>query len=273
MLILFIACTASVPESLMETTPSPVVSTSKVDVRMQFEPLPWPKEGRVLEMPVPLEKCLNQLPSCQCFDAENRICVAQFVSEISEIPHLMMERIRETSWQEGCPIPLEDLRLLRVLHWTEKQEIQWGEMILTHRIVSEAEAVFRQIYQNQFPIHSMKPALHYAGSDDESMEDNNTSAFNCRKVKGSNRWSEHSYGEAIDINPVWNPWVKGSRFYPKNAEQYIARDQQVLGMINEGDAIIAIFEQYGWQWGSQKAGIRDYQHFSRKDHTEVYGDK
>ena len=109
----------------------------------------------------------------------------------------------------------------------------------------------------------MKPAYHYDGSDDDSMADNNSSAFNCRKVGASNKWSEHSYGQAIDINPLWNPWVKGSTILPKSGAKFAERDQKLPGMVYENDPIVLIFERYGWQWGSQKSGINDYQHFTR----------
>jgi hypothetical protein len=49
----------------------------------------------------------------------------------------------------------------------------------------------------------------YSGDDDRSMAANNTSAFNCRKVAGTSKWSEHAYGRAIDVNPVQNPTSPG----------------------------------------------------------------
>ena len=101
------------------------------------------------------------------------------------------------------------------------------------------------------------------------MADNNTSAFNCRKVRGTNFWSEHAYGEAIDINPLWNPWVKGTKVLPKNSQKFVERIARP-GVMTEGSEVISVFEKQGWQWGSQKTGIKDYQHFSRFDHITVY---
>jgi hypothetical protein len=42
----------------------------------------------------------------------------------------------------------------------------------------------------------------YGGSDFRSIEADNTSAFNCRLVDGTTRYSEHAYGRAIDVNPI-----------------------------------------------------------------------
>ena len=266
MLFFLLACQLS-PQ------PQPQIPSEQPFVeRSQFAPLPWPKEGVLLKASLSLEACLDTVPSCQCWMGKDlkEQCAPQYVYEILEIPHLMSESMRQHTWTEACPVPLEDLRLLRMIHWTESGAVQWGEIILTKRVVADAAAIFEDIYQHRFPIHSLKPAWEYRGNDEDSMADNNSSAFNCRKVKGSLRWSEHSFGESIDINPLWNPWVRGERIYPKNSGQFVSRTPPIEGMINEGDPIISIFEQHGWRWGSQKTGVRDYQHFSRADHETVY---
>ena len=266
MLLFILACQSSSPQQ-----PEPLSDNVVVEMP-KYEPLPWPKEGVLLKEPVNLEACLDRVPSCQCWMGTElkEECGPQYIYEILELPHLMSESMRQHTWTEECPTSLEDLRLLRMLHWTETGSVQWGEVVLTKRVVTEAAAIFQDLYLQRFPIHSLKPAVEYRGSDENSMADNNSSSFNCRKVKGSSRWSEHSFGEAIDINPLWNPWVKGDRIYPKNAGQFVSRATKIPGMINEGDLIVEIFEQHGWRWGSQKPGVKDYQHFSRADHEMVY---
>ena len=47
------------------------------------------------------------------------------------------------------------------------------------------------------------------------MRADNTSAFNCRYVAGTTRWSQHAYGRAIDLNPVENPYVSGHHVSPR----------------------------------------------------------
>ena len=54
----------------------------------------------------------------------------------------------------------------------------------------------------------MRLVSDYGGNDDRSMAANNTSAYNCRPVAGTARWSDHAYGTAIDINPVQNPYLR-----------------------------------------------------------------
>ena len=69
--------------------------------------------------------------------------------------------------------------------------------------------VFRDLYAARFPIRRMVPVDAYGGSDFRSIEADNTSAFNCRFVEGTTRWSNHAYGRAIDVNPIENPYVSG----------------------------------------------------------------
>ena len=56
----------------------------------------------------------------------------------------------------------------------------------------------------------MKLIDAYGADDHRSMNADNTSAFNCRFVAGTSRWSQHAYGRAIDLNPIENPYVSGS---------------------------------------------------------------
>lgn len=246
--------------------PKPVVE--------KFVPPQMPNAGLVLSKEMPLHECLQVLPSCQCQSSQGEgisKCTAQFVSEILELSSDLQNRIQENIWQSDCPIPLEKLRLLRVLHWTDKDTVEWGELILAERVVKDAVLVFQELYNSHFVFHSLKPAYYYKGDNDESMRDNNTSSFNCRKATTGADWSEPSYGEAINVNPLWNPWVKGNSVYPKEGSVFQNRAQKIPGMINEGDGIIDIFKKYGWGWGSSKSGVQDYAHFYRFDHDEVHG--
>lgn len=268
--MIFSIILACQPETIV-VRESSVPSVKPVAPVVHYEELPWPMEGVVANGLQPLSDCLDKVPSCSCIQgSDQQSCFPQFLAEIKTLPHLMRESMMDVTWSEDCPVSMDDLRLVRVLHWTETGQVQWGELIVTQRVSDNVRRVFESLYQQRFPIHSLKLAYQYDGSDEESMADNNTSAFNCRKVRGTNNWSEHSYGEALDINPLWNPWVKGAKVLPKNATRFVDRTMVVPGMINDGDAIIEVLRGEGWQWGSQKNGIRDYQHFSRVDHDETY---
>ncbi len=101
----------------------------------------------------------------------------------------------------------------------------------------------------------------FGGSDDASMAADNTSAFNCRPVTGGGGFSEHSYGTAIDLNPVQNPYVSGDLVLPEPGRGYLDRAPG-SGVIRAGDPTVATFAASGWTWGGTWSGPVDYQHFS-----------
>ena len=121
---------------------------------------------------------------------------------------------------------------------------------------------FEDIYNARFVIERMERVEAYGASDRKSMLANNTSAFNCRPVSGTSTWSQHSYGGAIDINPFWNPWVKGTRVDPKEAVDFVDRTNVRPGMITQGDAVVTAFTSRGWGWGGNWRSLKDYQHMS-----------
>src|ERR671924_667618 len=109
--------------------------------------------------------------------------------------------------------------------------------------------VFEKLFYAGFPIRRMRLIDAYGASDDRSMDANNTSAFNCRFVAGTTRWSMHAYGKAIDINPVQNPYVSGNHVSPDAGERYVDRSLDAKGMIHAGDRVVRAFARAGWEWG------------------------
>jgi hypothetical protein len=118
------------------------------------------------------------------------------------------------------------------------------------------------LFEAGFPIDRMEPVDVYDGDDDLSMAANNTSAFNCRAVTGGSRWSEHSYGMAIDVNPLVNPYVTGGIVLPPEGAEFADRSLDTQGMIHDGDVVVTAFGDHGWHWGGYWSSPKDYQHFS-----------
>ena len=166
------------------------------------------------------------------------------------------------TWREGCPVGLGDLRLLTVPHHDMQGATQQGRLIVA---ADHAEALldaFARIYAAGFPIARMQPAYVYGGSDDASMADDNTSAFNCRRITGGSSFSQHSYGHAVDINTVENPYVRGGRVLPPAGQPFADRALVRPGMITADGPVVAAFRDIGWRWGGHWRSLKDYQHFS-----------
>ncbi len=167
-----------------------------------------------------------------------------------------------TSWREDCPVGLADLRRMRVPHHDLAGEVVEGELIVHHAAVESLVQVFGRLFDAGFPIESMRPITEFDGDDNRSMAANNSSAFNCRVIEGTSRWSEHAYGMAIDINPLINPWVRGSQVDPPGGADYLDRTGEIPGLITAEGVVVAAFAEVGWGWGGDWTNSLDYQHFS-----------
>jgi hypothetical protein len=175
--------------------------------------------------------------------------------------------VRETmtgvSWREGCPVGLDDLRIVRARYLGFDGRAHMGRIVVHRDVATDVVAVLRRLYAARFPIRRMVPVDAYGGSDFRSIEADNTSAFNCRYVDGTTRWSEHAYGRAIDLNPIENPYVTsgGTTSHPAS-RPYLRRAPYRPGMAVEGGTVVRAFDAVGWGWGGRWSGDRDYQHFS-----------
>jgi hypothetical protein len=179
----------------------------------------------------------------------------------SDVPH---------SYRAGCPVGPTRLRMLRINHWGYDGRIKRGAIVLRNGEVRAVTKVLKAAFAREFPIRKMRPTDHfYAGgrrtpsaSDKAAMRAGNTSAFNCRPVTGNPyRVSQHSYGNAVDINTIENPYVTRSRVYPAGSRRYLDRSPYRRGMVVEGGVVHKRFRALGWAWGG-RWGHPDYQHFS-----------
>ncbi len=163
------------------------------------------------------------------------------------------------SYRTGCPVGPSQLRTVSVSHWGFDGKPRVGRIVVAKRLAPRVLAVFRTLWEAKFPIRRLQPVSAYRGSDDASMAADNTSGFNCRFVGGTSRWSMHAYGEAIDVNPVENPYVRGSTVSPPAGRAYLDRSRYRPGMAVRGGVLVRAFAAAGWRWG---ASFGDYQHFS-----------
>jgi hypothetical protein len=167
------------------------------------------------------------------------------------------------SWRAGCPVGLDDLRVVRARYVGMDGRAHTGRIVVHRDVAAQVVAVLRRLYAARFPIRRMVPVDAYGGSDFRSIEADNTSAFNCRYVDGTSRWSEHAYGRAIDLNPIENPYVtSGGTTSHRASRPYVRRAPYRPGMAVEGGVVVRAFDAAGWGWGGRWSGARDYQHFS-----------
>ncbi len=169
-----------------------------------------------------------------------------------------------TTWHSGCPVPPSNLRMLTLSYWDYQGKAREGRLIVNREVADEVAAMFKELYAHKFPIEKMQPIEQYGGSDDQSMAANNTSAFNCRDKTGlPGQFSNHSWGRAIDINPLTNPYVKGTKVLPPAGRAYLNREREYTGGIQKGGFVVELFRKHGWEWGGNWKDRQDYQHFEK----------
>lgn len=193
---------------------------------------------------------------------------AESIAPISDT--LKVRMLRSGTWHAGCPVPLSDLRYLRILYRGFDGRRHLGEMIVNRRVAKEVAQIFAELYRIGYPIRSMRLVSDFGGSDFRSIEADNTSAFNCRGVStGRKRWSKHAYGLAIDLNPVENPFVFADGHTAHRASRpFLKRRRRdntpaSRAMLLRHDAAVKLFRRYGWKWGGDFRPYKDYQHFAK----------
>jgi hypothetical protein len=176
----------------------------------------------------------------------------------------LRERMTGVSWHPGCPVGFDELRLLRVTHWGFDGDVRRGRLVVNRDSAQPVLRTMRELFELRFPIRRMRLVDAYGADDHRSMAADNTSAFNCRTVAGTNRWSEHAYGHAIDVNPVENPYVTaGGYVSPPAGAPYADRSQEAKGLIHRQGPVMRAFAKNGWEWGGSWSWPKDYQHFSK----------
>ena len=181
----------------------------------------------------------------------------------------LKKEMQGSSYHRGCPVELSDLRLIKVKHHGFDSTTKQGELIVHKNIADEVLTIFDELYDIGYPIKQIIRIDKFKGSDFASIEADNTSAFNCSKATGSGKWSRHSFGKAIDINPIENPYVfRDGRTSHKASYKYINRNiqnpktPQEKAMLLPNSNTVKIFKKHGWRWGGDWK-VKDYQHFDK----------
>ena len=187
-------------------------------------------------------------------------CFAEY-----DIPDSIFSRMDGVSFSEGCPVSRQDLRYIRILHYDQEGNIKLGEIVANKKIAPDIIEIFKKLFENHYPIASVRLIDEFDGDDIASMQANNTSCFNYRSTTGKSKLSNHAYGLAIDINPLYNPYVKKNSgvVLPPEAEIYADREADFPQKISKTDLAYKEFTNRGFRWGGNWRSIKDYQHFEK----------
>lgn len=165
-------------------------------------------------------------------------------------------------------ITYDELRYLHILYYDFDGNPAQGELICNELIANDLAEIFYELYYNEYRLERVRLIDEYDGDDNASMEDNNTSCFNYRVVKGSSSLSKHALGLAVDINPLYNPYITYSdageeQIAPMSALPYADRTQSFPYKVDEKDLAYRLFKEHGFTWGGDWNSCKDYQHFQK----------
>lgn len=192
-----------------------------------------------------------------------------FAGSIRSVPKTMQQKLQSRLAGDHKPIDVNELVYVQLTYWGFDDKRHWGALIVHKDLAQDILDIFNILYQQKFPIESMQLMEAFNGDDEASMIANNTSSYNHREVTGHpGIYSQHSYGRAIDINPLQNPYVKKDQILPHNARGYVNRHLFSPGKITRDSLIYREFTRRGWDWGGNWYDVQDYQHFEKRANGE-----
>ena len=164
---------------------------------------------------------------------------------------------------EGSEAPLEvidSLSLVDVFYYSFDGKRHSGQMIVDSRLEDDVYEIFEQIDKLKFPVGKVIPIVAYDWDDEASMADNNSSSFNFRVIANTNKLSLHSFGRAVDINPVQNPVIYPTGIIAPDGAVYRPKNN---GAFTASHPIVREFLKRGWHWGGNFEQPKDYHHFEK----------
>lgn len=169
---------------------------------------------------------------------------------------------------EDAEISLDELRYVHIWHYNFNDDPVEGELICNEAIAQDLVEIFYELYRNEYQLEQVLLIDEFDGDDISSMEANNTSCFNYRPIQDSNRLSKHALGLAVDINPLYNPYITYNTdgtedVSPVSGSTYADRSASFSYKIDESDLCYKLFIQHGFTWGGNWNSCRDYQHFQK----------
>ncbi len=183
----------------------------------------------------------------------------------SPVDDEVFERINGISFKTDTETKRYMLHYIKVLYVGFDGKTHSGELIASRLISKKLLRIFNKLYKNGYQIEKIRLIDEYGADDEKSMSDNNSSAFCYRTIANTDKISNHAKGLAVDINPLYNPYIQNGKVLPSCAERYADRTKSFSHKLDSKDLCVKTFKSYGFSWGGDwKNGSKDYQHFDIK---------
>lgn len=181
----------------------------------------------------------------------------------------------------SCQEIEKNLVEIKVKYYSFDGKIKQDGLIIVHKAVAKnVENIFNELLKIKFPLGGVDPfkggVLTKTLTGMEFIPDNDynyTGSYSCRNIQTGSTPSIHSFGMAIDLNPLYNPFIQilpkekvVGKIVPKDGVFHINREierngkQPRNGIITK--QVVEIFAQNGFNiWGGYWDEPIDYQHF------------
>lgn len=221
------------------------------------EPLPLRPDGYGEVRPTPPELVDRRLTAPDLLPPP---ADGAYAATIAAVPDAVLAR---STWTPDCPVTVAELRYLTVGFRGFDGTAHTGELLVNARVADDVARVFGELFAAGFPIEEMRVVDRSELDAPPTGDDDNTTAFACRKATGLSNWSAHAYGLAVDVNPFQNPYTRGDLVLPELSSAYLDRGNARPGMIFDGGPVVAAFRRIGWMWGGHWDEPVDRHHFSQ----------
>ncbi len=164
---------------------------------------------------------------------------------------------------DGSTAPLEvidSLSMIDITYYSFDGLRHSGQIVVDARLEDDIYEIFQLIERLKFPIGKAIPIAAYHWEDGDSMADNNSSGFNFRVIADTNKLSLHSFGRAVDINPVQNPVIYPAGIIAPAGALYRPHNS---GTFTTNHPVVQEFIKRGWHWGGNFEQPKDYHHFEK----------
>lgn len=189
---------------------------------------------------------------------------AVYKASIEPIPIDIADEMHGHSWREHCPVQINNLRLVKLRYWGYDGWVRDGSIIINKTLAPDLVKIFAVLFKHHFQFKTITPSFQIQDDYARFLLANSTMGFHCRFMVGrNNKFSLHSYGRAIDINPRQNPYQRKSLVIPPGSEKFLDRKQISKGMIAAQGIVVKTFKKYGWRWGGDWRTRKDYMHFQK----------
>ena len=164
---------------------------------------------------------------------------------------------------DGSTAPLEvidSLSMVDVTYYSFDGLRHSGQIVVEAGLEDDIYEIFQMIERLKFPVGKAIPIAAYHWEDGDSMADNNSSGFNFRVIADTNKLSLHSFGRAVDINPVQNPVIYPAGIIAPAGALYRPQNR---GTFTTNHPVVQEFIKRGWHWGGNFEQPKDYHHFEK----------